>query len=148
MTVNNTFGCYQNILAKYFSIWYLFSYWLFRLFVPLLVGWRSICCITGLVAFLHFLWSLVKERSNIFLHRSQRWKFVSAVGKCRRFCRDISPFYSICLGNNAEVIKFLEIFTKNSFPRTKKEIFCKRKKDLFKKKIRFYKTRTTHVHLY
>ena len=44
-------------------------------------------------------------------------------------CRGISPFYSICLSNkNAEAVKLLEIFLKNSFPRTKKELFCKRKK--------------------
>ena len=43
-------------------------------------------------------------------------------------------YYSICLGNkNAEAAKFLEIL-KTSFPGTKKEIFCKRKKDFFRKK--------------
>ena len=43
-------------------------------------------------------------------------------------------YYSICLGNkNAEAAKFLEILQK-SFPGTKKEIFCKRKKDFFHKK--------------
>ena len=40
----------------------------------------------------------------------QRSKFASTVGKCREFCRGISPFYSICLDNkNAEAAKFLEI---------------------------------------
>ena len=33
-----------------------------------------------------------------------------------------------------EAVKFLENFFKKSFPRTKKEIFCKRKKDFFHKK--------------
>ena len=35
---------------------------------------------------------------------------------------------------NAEAVKFLEILLKKSFPRTKKEIFCKRKKSFFHKK--------------
>ena len=61
LTVNNSFGYDQNKLAKYFSICHLFTYWSFPLLVPLLVGWRSICCITGLIAFLHFVWSLAKE---------------------------------------------------------------------------------------
>ena len=61
-------------------------------------------------------------------------KFALAVGKCQGFCRGISPFYSICLGNqNAEAVIFLDFFFL-SFPRTKKEIFCKRKKDFFHKK--------------
>ena len=75
--------------------------------------------------------------------------FVISVGKCWGFCQGISPFYSICLDNkNAKAVKFLEIFKKNSFPRTKKEIFCKRKKDFFHKKKLFYKTQIIHVHLY
>ena len=42
--------------------------------------------------------------------REQRSKFDSAVGKCRGFCRGISPFYIICLGNkNAEAVKFFQI---------------------------------------
>ena len=36
---------------------------------------------------------------------------------------------------------------KKSFPRTKKEIFCKRKKVFFHKTF-FYKTQIIHVHLY
>ena len=57
----------------------------------------------------------------------QRSKFASAVGKFRGFCRGVSPFYSICLGNkNAEAVKFLEI-KKNSFP-NKKNLFYTRHK--------------------
>ena len=42
-------------------------------------------------------------------------KFALAVGKCQGFCRGISPFYSICLGNkNAKAVKFLEIKKKFS----------------------------------
>ena len=67
--------------------------------------------------------------NSLHWSRWQHSKFTSAVGKCRGFCQGISPFYSICLSNkNAEAVKLLEIFLKNSFPRTKKEIFCKRKK--------------------
>ena len=66
---------------------------------------------------------LENEDKKGYKEKSQRSKFASAVGKCRGFCRGISPFYSICLGNkNAEAVKFLEI-KKNSFPRTTKEIF-------------------------
>ena len=68
----------------------------------------------------------------------QRSKFASAVGKYWGFCQGISPFCSICLGNkNAEAVKFLEILKQNIFPRSKKEIFCKRKKDFFPKKTLF-----------
>ena len=78
---------------------------------------------------------------NKILIKYQRSKFASAVDICRVFCRGISPFYSICLGNkNAEAVKFLEI-KKKSFTRTKKEISCKRKKDFFHKKTLFYKTK-------
>ena len=43
----------------------------------------------------------------------KRSKLATAVSKCRGFCRGISPFYSICLGNkNAEAVKFLEIVKK------------------------------------
>ena len=51
-------------------------------------------------------------------HACMRWmvsheqhsKFVAAASKCQGFCRGISPFYSICLGNkNAKAVKFLEI---------------------------------------
>ena len=66
---------------------------------------------------------LENEDKKGYKEKSQRSKFASAVGKCRGFCRGISPFYSMCLGNkNAEAVKFLEI-KKNSFPRTTKEIF-------------------------
>ena len=66
LTVNNSFGFDRSVLAKYFTIWYLFSYWLFPLLVPLVVCWRCICCITGLVAFLHFVWLSAKSRLKHF----------------------------------------------------------------------------------
>ena len=47
----------------------------------------------------------------------------------------------------AEAVKFLEIKKKKSFPRTKEEIFCKRKKDFFHKK-NFFTRQIIHVHLY
>ena len=69
---------------------------------------------------------------------------------------------SICLSNkNAEAVKFLKkIKKKICFPGTKKEFFCKRKKDFFHTKKLFYKTcacasifiilyhKIIHVHLY
>ena len=64
-------------------------------------------------------------------------KFALAVGKCQ----SISPFYSICLSKkNAEAVKFLEIL-KKSFPSTKKEFFCKRKKDFFLEKTFLHDTK-------
>ena len=90
----------------------------------------NVCLLSVLKQYLVFSEKVRKQSLTL-----QRSKFASAVGKCRGFCRGISPFYSICLGNkNAEAVKFLEIKKKKSFPRTKKEIFCKRKKDFFHKK--------------
>ena len=43
--------------------------------------------------------------------------------------------------------QILRNFFWKSFPRTKTEIFCKRKKDFIKKKL-FYKTQIIHIHLY
>ena len=103
--------------------------------ISFLVRWREI---------LKNLWKL--EIKPLFGKKTfpvQRSKFAWAVGKCR----GISPFYSICLGNkNAEAVKFWEI-KKKSFPRTKKEISCKRKKYFFHKETLFYKTQIIHVHL-
>ena len=83
-----------------------------------------------------------------FVNHIQCSKFASAVGKCRGFCQGTSPFYSVCLCNkNAEAVKFLEIKKKISFPRTIKEIFCKRKKDFIHKK-NFFTRQIIHVHLY
>ena len=60
---------------------------------------------------------------------SQHSKFALAVGKCQGFCRGISPFYSICVGNNnAEAVKFLEIKKKLVFLELKKKFFVKEKK--------------------
>ena len=86
---------------------------------------------------------------NRYLAISTASKFASAVGNCRGFCRGISPFYSICLGNkNAEAVKFLEIKKKKkSFLRTKKKFFCKRKINFFHKKD-FFTRQIIHVHLY
>ena len=96
----------------------------------------NVCLLSVLKQYLVFSEKVRKQSLTL-----QRSKFASAVGKCRGFCRGISPFYSICLGNkNAEAVKFLEI-KKKSFTRTKKEISCKRKKDFFHKKTLFYKTK-------
>ena len=83
----------------------------------------NVCLLSVLKQYLVFSEKVRKQSLTL-----QRSKFASAVGKCRGFCRGISPFRSICLGNkNAEVVKFFEI-KKNSFPRTKKESFLKKKK--------------------
>ena len=67
--------------------------------------------------------------------REQRSKFASAVGKCRGFCRGISPFYIICLGNkNAEEVKFFQIKKKIVFLELKKKFFVIEKKVFFHKK--------------
>ena len=71
---------------------------------------------------------LENEDKKGYKEKSQRSKFASAVGKCRGFCRGISPFYSICLGNkNAEAVKFLEI-KKKVFLELKKKCFLKEKR--------------------
>ena len=82
----------------------------------------------------------------------QRSKFASAVRKCRGFCRRISPF--IVFASAIKMPRQLNSLKskKKSFPRTKKQIFCKRKeffeRFLSLKKKRFYKTQIIHVHLY
>ena len=79
---------------------------------------------------------------------SQHSKFALAVGKCQGFCRGISPFYSICVGNNnAEAVKFLEIKKKLVFLELKKKFFVKEKKISSIKNL-FYRTQIIHVHLY
>ena len=62
----DSFGYDQNIVAKYFSIWCLFTYWSFSLLVPLIACRSSVCCITDLIAFLHFFCSLAKSRLKHF----------------------------------------------------------------------------------
>ena len=53
----------------------------------------------------------IRQKINLYSqdeHQTQHLKFASAVAKCRDFCRGISPFYSLCLGNkNAKAVKFL-----------------------------------------
>ena len=49
---------------------YLLIYWSFHCHIPLRVGWSLICCITGLMAFLHFNLPLTQLRLKQFLHRS------------------------------------------------------------------------------
>ena len=49
--------------AKYY-------YWLIHLLVPLIVGWSAICCVTGLMAFLHLDLSLARLTFRCFLYRS------------------------------------------------------------------------------
>ena len=68
-----------------------------------------------------FMWYI------LHFHYDQHSKFTSAVGRCQGFCRGISMFFSICLGNqNAEAIKFLEILKR--YTSKNKIYFCLQKK--------------------
>ena len=46
------------------------TYWSFHPLVPLIVGWSAICCVTGLMAFLHLYLSLARLIFRCFLRRS------------------------------------------------------------------------------
>ena len=74
----------------------------------------------------YFLFEHIAINNNMVI--IQRLKFALTVGKCRGFCRGISMFFSICLGQkNAEAINFLGIL-KNNFSKNKKYIFSSTKK--------------------
>ena len=69
----------------------------------------------------------------------QHLKFASAISKCRGFCRDISIFFSICLGKkNAEAIKCLIRILKKHVAKNKIYFCFKKKRNvLLNKKVIF-----------
>ena len=86
---------------------------------------------------------------NKILIKYQRSKFASAVDICRVFCRGISPFYSICLGNkNAEAVKFLEIKKKKVLLELKKKFLVKEKKISFIKKPFFTRQNYSYASMF
>ena len=46
------------------------TYWPFHLFVPLIVDWAAVCCVTGLMAYQHLDLSLARLVFSCFLRRS------------------------------------------------------------------------------